>query len=235
MRTQLNNGREYELEASYGLPEKLPEGEHIIWQGSPDIWRMAKDVFYIRPIIAYFIFLVLYRIFDGISLEHTILSIVVSTSWMLALSVVCVGLVYCLAYFTANTTVYTMTNHRIVMRIGIALTLSFNLPYKEIISADFKEKKDGFGNIPFRISPNTKIAYFHLWPHARPFFYNNPEPMLRNIANVKEVAILLTNAWATANQIPMIQAQSSSKSPIHNSDRVRSGLGVELSNDLGLI
>jgi len=232
MRTQLNNGREYELEAQYGLPEKLPDGEYVIWQGSPNVWRMAKDAFYIRPIIAYFVFLVLFRIFDGISLEHATLAIVISTIWMLALSVVCIGLVYCLAYFTAITAVYTMTNRRIVMRIGIALTLSFNLPYKEIISADFQEKKDGFGNIPLRISPTTKIAYFHLWPHARPFCFNNPEPMLRNIANVKEVATLLTNAWASENQISLTPA--SVKSPISTPGRVKSGMGVGLSNDLGL-
>jgi hypothetical protein len=106
------------------------------------------------------------------------------------------------------------------------------LPYKEIISADFKEKRDGFGNIPLRISPTTKIAYFHLWPHARPFRFNNPEPMLRNIANVKEVAALLTNAWALENNMTLSQATV--KSPISNPEIVRSGLGAGLSNDLGL-
>jgi hypothetical protein len=232
MRTELNNGREYELEAQYGLPENLPEGEHVIWQGSPDAWRMAKEVFYIRPVIAYFLFLMIYSVFDGIALEHTNRTIVISAAWMFALSVVCIGLVYCLAYYTATTTVYTMTSRRIVMRIGIALTLSFNLPYKEIISADFKEKKDGFGNIPLRISPTTKIAYFHLWPHARPYRINNPEPMLRNIANVKEVATLLTNAWALENNMTLSQAAA--KSPMSNPELVRSGLGVGLSNELGL-
>ncbi|MEI7428018.1 MAG: photosynthetic complex putative assembly protein PuhB [Betaproteobacteria bacterium] len=232
MRTELNNGREFELEAQYGLPESLPEGEYVIWQGSPDVWRMAKEVFYIRPVIAYFVFLMVFSVFDGIALEHTIPTIVISAAWMFALSLVCIGLLYCLAYFTATTTVYTMTNRRIVMRIGIALTLSFNLPFKEIISADFKEKKDGFGNIPLRISTTTKIAYFHLWPHARPLRFNNPEPMLRNIKNVKDVATLLTNAWATENKIAVTQAPV--KSPMSNPEIVRSGLGVGLSNDLGL-
>jgi len=232
MRTQLNNGREYELEAQYGLPEKLPEGERVLWQGSPDVWRTAKDVFFIRPIIAYFLFLVMHRIYDGIGLEHSIRVISISVAWMLALSLVCIGLVYCLAYFTATTTVYTLTNRRVVMRIGIALTLSFNLPYKEIINADFKKKKDGYGNIPLRISPHTKISYFHLWPHARPFRINNPEPMLRNIANVKEVATILANAWATENEVSLVQATA--KSPMSSPDRVRSSLGVGLSNDLSL-
>jgi hypothetical protein len=232
MRTQLNNGREYELEAQYGLPEKLPEGEQVLWQGSPDVWRTAKDVFFMRPIIAYFVFLVMYRIYDGIALEHSLRIISISVAWMLALSVVCIGLVYCLAYLTASATVYTVTNRRVVMRIGIALTLSFNLPYKEIINADFKQKKDGYGNIPLRISPHTKISYFHLWPHARPFRINNPEPMLRNIADVKEVATLLANAWATENQVSLVQATA--KSPMSSPDRVRSSLGVGLSNDLSL-
>jgi hypothetical protein len=232
MRTQLNNGREYELEAQHGLPEKLPQDEQVLWQGTSDIWRTAKDVFFIRPIIFYFVFLVMYRIYDGIALEHSLLAISISAAWMLALSVVCVSLVYCLAYLTATATVYTVTNRRIVMRIGIALTLSFNLPYKEIINADFKEKKDGYGNIPLRISPDTKISYFHLWPHARPFCINNPEPMLRNIANVKEVATIIANAWAIENQVSLVQATA--KSPMSSPDRVKSSLGVGLSKDLSL-
>ena len=46
MRTQLNNGREYELEEQYGLPEKLPSSERIEWQGSPNTLKVAKNIFY---------------------------------------------------------------------------------------------------------------------------------------------------------------------------------------------
>ncbi len=232
MRKNLNNGREYELEAEYGLPEKLPEAEKIIWQGSPDVWRTAKDIFYIRPVIAYFIFLVFFRIYDGIVLEHSLQVVVISTAWMIALSIVCVGLLGTLAYFTAKSAVYTITNRRIVMRIGMAMTLSFNLPYKEIVSADVKAQKDGYGNIPLKVDHGTKIGYFHLWPHVRPMNFNHPEPMLRNIANVKEVASLLKQAWATENQISIDQVAVNT--PIIQPDYSRQGLNVGLTNDLSL-
>jgi hypothetical protein len=231
MRKNLNNGREYELEAEYGLPEKLPEGEYVIWQGAPEFWGMAKDIFYIRPVIAYFVFLVIYRIYDGIVLDHTIKAIAISAAWMLAMSLVCVGLLAALAYYTVSSTAYTMTNRRVVMRIGIAMQMSFNLPYKEITSADFTAKKDGSGHIPLKINADTKIAYFHLWPHVRPMNFNHPEPMLRNIKNVEQVATLLTKAWSDENQIAL---QVFPKSPMIQPDRSRQGLGVGLTNDLSL-
>jgi len=232
MRKNLNNGREYELEAEYGLPEKLPETEKVIWQGSPNVWRTAKDIFYIRPVIGYFIFLVFYRIYDGIVLEHSLKAVIISTVWMIILSIVCIGLLGTLAFFTAKSAVYTITNRRIVMRIGMALTLSFNLPFKEIMSADYKAQKDGYGNIPLKVNQGTKIAYFHLWPHVRPMNFNHPEPMLRNIANVKEVADLLKQAWAAENQILINQVATNT--PIVQPNRSRQVLNVGLTNDLSL-
>jgi hypothetical protein len=232
MRTRLNNGREYELEAQYGLPEKLPAGEQILWQGSPDFWRTAKDIFYIRPIIGYFVFVVLYQIIDGFLLDNTLRSIFISAIWMIALSVVCIGMVASLAYLTSSTTVYTITNHRVVMRIGIALTKTFNVPFKQIVSADFTESKDSFGHIPLRINENTKIAYFHLWPHARPARFSHPEPMLRNIPKVKEVAKILTTAWCEENQV--YAHQVSVKNLAKNTEHSSQVLSSSLTNDLGL-
>jgi len=230
MRTQLNNGRDYELEAQYGLPEKLPEGESVLWQGRPDFWQTAKEIFYIRPVIAYFIFLVLVRIYDGISLNHSLKMIIISTSWMIVLSLLSVGMLAALAYFTVTSTAYTLTNRRLVMRIGIAMQMSFNLPYQEITSADIKIKKGGFGNIPIKINQHTKIAYFHLWPHVRPFQFNHPEPMLRNIPNVEYVSTLLTTAWAAENQISVQVA----KPPIGQIDLPRFNQGSGLTNELSL-
>ena len=201
MRTQLNNGREYELEEQYGLPEKLPSNEKIEWQGSPSTWKVAKNIFYIRAIIAYFVLITMYRVFEGIQTDLSTKAVVVSGLWMLALSFTCIGLVYCLAHLTATTTVYTITNRRVVMRIGIALTQTFNLPFKAIVSADMHQEKDGFGDIPLKISVDTKIAFIHLWPHSRPFVYSYPQPMLRCVADVKAVSEILTKAWCEDNQV----------------------------------
>jgi hypothetical protein len=232
MRTQLNNGREYELEEQYGLPEKLPQGEKIVWQGSPNVWKVAKNIFYIRPIVAYFVFLILYRIYDCITLDYTAKAVVASGLWMTALSIACIGMVYSLAYYSATTTVYTITNRRVVMRIGIALTKTFNLPFKTITSADVHQEKDGCGDIPLKIVMDTKIAYVHLWPHTRPGVYNHPQPMLRCLANVGEVSRILTNAWCTENKVlphqvtQEVTAEGTNLSPVN--------LGPGLAKDLSL-
>ena len=40
-----------------------------------------------------------------------------------------------MAWLSARNTVYTITDRRVVMRIGIVLTLTFNLPFKRIAAA----------------------------------------------------------------------------------------------------
>ena len=45
---------EYEDEPVEGLPEHLPEGETMVWQGRPTVAAMGKRVFYIRHLTLYF-------------------------------------------------------------------------------------------------------------------------------------------------------------------------------------
>ncbi len=53
---------EHEDEPVPGLPQELPEGESIVWQGSP-AWRpLARNVFKTRWVAAYFAVLVVARV-----------------------------------------------------------------------------------------------------------------------------------------------------------------------------
>ena len=45
---------EHEFEAAPGLPEALPAGEHILWQGSPDWKLLAVDAFHVKRLAIYF-------------------------------------------------------------------------------------------------------------------------------------------------------------------------------------
>ena len=45
---------EHEFEAAPGLPEPLPAGERILWQGAPDWRALAVHVFHVRKLAAYF-------------------------------------------------------------------------------------------------------------------------------------------------------------------------------------
>ena len=45
---------EHEWEAAPGLPEPLPKGEKILWQGAPHWWMLAVHAFHVRKVAIYF-------------------------------------------------------------------------------------------------------------------------------------------------------------------------------------
>ena len=185
---------EHEFEAVHGLPAALPAGENIIWQGSPDVSSFARNAFHIRALAGYFALLLILRgvfaIADGASYIEALRSV----APLFALALIGLGLVWLLAYLASRSAVYTLTDRRIVMRIGIVLSVTFNLPLKTLTAAGLKVNRDGTGDIPLSLQSEFNIAYLHLWPHARPWQIRHTQPMLRSIANVERVAVLLTKA-----------------------------------------
>lgn len=188
-------GHEHEIEPQHGLPEALPAGERLLWQGSPQRLRTALDVFHLRAVAVYFAVLLALRF---VLVQHdtgSMVEAVAATTWVAAIFALGLGLLWLLADLTARTTVYTITNRRVVMRIGIVLSLTFNLPFTRIVAAQVRRRADGSGDLVFELSPEDKIAYVHLWPHARPWRLSHPQPMLRSIAAIDAPAALLTEAW----------------------------------------
>ena len=102
-----------------------------------------------------------------------------------------------LAWLGSRSSVYTVTDKRVVMRIGIVLSISFNLPYRMIESVGLRANADATGDIVLALSAtHDRIAYVHLWPHARPWRVKRTEPMLRAVPNAALVARVLSNALA---------------------------------------
>ncbi len=194
-------GHEHELEPQFGLPEALPAGERMLWQGSPTRTRVALDVFHLRAVGIYFLLLLALRVslvfHDGGSAAHA----VAAASWAAVLFAIAMGLLWVLADLITRTTVYTITDQRVVMRIGIVLSLTFNLPFSRIAAAQVKRRKDGSGDLVLELLPEDKIAYVHLWPHARPWALSQPQPALRCLADVAAPAELLTQAWLAHQKI----------------------------------
>ena len=191
-------GHEHEFEAQRGLPEALPAGEKLLWQGSPDWKMLARHAFHVRKLATYFAAMVALRgafvIGDGGSAVDALRSAV----WPLALAALALSLVALLAWLSARAAVYTLTDKRVVMRIGIVLTLTFNLPYKRIAAAGLHLDAAGSGDLPLTLLPGDHIAWLHLWPHARPWKLARPEPMMRCVPDAQRVARLLSQAWSEA-------------------------------------
>ena len=190
-----NAEHEHEFEPQYGLPELLPQDEKILWQGSPDWKTLARHAFHINKLVAYFGVIIAIRVFvvltDGLGMNAAL----ASAMWLGLLAASAIGVLAMIAYFSARTTAYTITNKRLVMRVGIVLTIAYNLPFKRIASAGLRKLGKHHGDIPLVLMPGDKIAYAHLWPHVRPWRFAKPEPMLRSIPDAEKVAGILTQAW----------------------------------------
>ena len=82
-----------------------------------------------------------------------------------------------------------------VMRIGVVLNLSLNIPFSKIETAARKEYPDKSGDISLNLVRENKIAYLHLWPHCRPWFFSSPRPRLSCLKDVEVVASRLASSW----------------------------------------
>jgi hypothetical protein len=94
----------------------------------------------------------------------------------------------------ARATVYTITTERVAMRIGAALSVTFNLPFAQLAAARIDLRKGGTGTIAIETTGEDKLSYLVLWPHVRPWFMKKPQPALRCIPDAARVAELLSEA-----------------------------------------
>ncbi len=189
------------FDAPPGLPAPLPAGEHILWQGRPCGFGIAFRALHLRLVGLWFAGLALWAALPpalaGRPVEAATLALPTLGAGLGALALLAL-----LGWLSARTTTYTITNRRVVMRVGIALPMTLNLPFALVESAGCRVHRDGSADLPLRPRAGNRIAYLHLWPHARPWHLNRPEPMLRSVAAGREVAQILAGALAAHRAVP---------------------------------
>ena len=190
------------IETVRGLPGELPEGEEILWQGAPD-WRvLLRRVFRGRFVVAWFAFfgVVLFLSKYGVVPmgEAVASGFAVLPALLMALAVLAM-----LAWATATTTAYTITNKRVVLRFGIALSMTINVPFALIGRAALRQHPNGSGDIPLDVTGDETFSYIMLWPHVRPGEFKRPQPMLRGLKDASAVAGILASAMAEYHDQPV--------------------------------
>jgi len=188
---------ESDFEPVPGLPEVLPAGERMLWQGAPRPWALALTAFRVRAVAIYFAALMAWRGFVTITDGGSWRSAIEEAVGLAPLAAGALAILSIIAYLSARTTLYTITDRRIVMRYGMALPLTMNIPFKSIEAASVTHHRDGTGDIALNVRDEERIGYLILWPHARPWRYARPEPSLRGLGDVDAVASLLSQALAS--------------------------------------
>jgi len=102
---------------------------------------------------------------------------------LMLVGAVAIGILALLAKIVARTSVYSITSRRLVMRVGVALPITINIPFVALAGASLRNRKDGAGDIILELLPSHRISWIALWPHCGGWSFGRPKPMLRGIAN----------------------------------------------------
>lgn len=194
---------DFAIEPVEGLPERPPEGEQILWQGRPNWWALAKESLNLYWVAGYFMLLAAWRFMTVIDQVTFGKAIWASLPFLIMGGVVCALLVV-IAIVQARATMYTITNRRVAMRIGAALTVTLNLPFTQIKNADLDLRKSGTGTIALDLLGDTRLSYLVCWPHVRPWVMRHTQPALRCIPDARHVAGLLAEAAEARISVPQV-------------------------------
>ncbi|KWV94469.1 photosynthetic complex putative assembly protein PuhB [Erythrobacter sp. AP23] len=170
--------------------------EKIVWQGKPDLGTLARTAFHTRAVGAYFLVLIAIALALG-SIGGALLTGLAA--------MVTMGLLYSIAWLARRTTTYILTDRRLIMNIGMAIEKSVNLPLKRIGAAHLTDRGAGFGDIALEPTEGRSLGYAMLWPHARPLRFARPQPMLRALPDVADVAHKLAEATAAHGDIALAE------------------------------
>jgi hypothetical protein len=153
----------------------------------------------VRWVVGYFLILALWEILSAAMQGGEVVAAFGAAAVILLGGGVAIGILALLAKVVARSSVYSITSRRLVLRVGVALPITINIPFVAIAGAYLRNRKDGHGDIVLELLPSHRISWIALWPHCGGWSFGRPKPMLRGVANASEVARILGNAVAATS------------------------------------
>ncbi len=194
---------EHDGEPVRGLPEALPAGETLLWQGQPQADGFATRALGLRGLSIYFGALMLLQGAIGFSQGAGLVQVGGGLAISAAIGLVCLGLLWVIGRAAARAAIYTITDKRVVMRVGIALPMVVNLPFTVIGSVARAIRPDGTEDVVLSIVKPAHVSWIALWPHVRLGSILNPQPVLRALPQESGAAQLLARALARSAKAPV--------------------------------
>ena len=186
------------------LPADVPPGERILWHGRPRWLPLARRAYRADFVAAYFVALTVWSLWANA--DAGLGAAALAGARTLGLGAAALAILAGLSWLSARTTLYVVTSRRLVFKVGIALPIFINIPFKDIQSAAARVHADGTGEIPIMLKKGRRIGYFFLWPSARPGRLLRPQPCLRCVADAASVSATLGAALREASGQPLTAA-----------------------------
>lgn len=197
--------RDFDFEPQPGLPAPLPAGEAILWQGSPQGAALARQAFRVNWLVAYLLGITLLRAGLGWAEAGPGRALAVALPYLVLTGGLWI-VVRLLAEAQARSSIYTVTNARVILRIGAALPVTYTIPFRCIGAAHLDRRPDDTGTIALQLTGGARLSWLSLWPHLRPGLSRGTQPALRCIPDATRVARILADAAQAKLNEPEVSA-----------------------------
>ena len=201
------------FEVHKNILDAIPEGESILWKGKPSFWGFSWYFFGLKLLALYLI--ILSVVFAArLTVTDFFTAFVVDFLPFLLSGILTSCILMALAKIQSQSSVYIITENRVIIKSGAALSFLISMPFKKIKAVNLQKRKGSLGTISFELNSGKRVPYISCWPSVRPWRFKNTEPAFSCIENVDEVATILRKsvmAGRVSLQAPTINSEFKSQ------------------------
>jgi len=167
-----------------GIAEPLPDGEQILWSAKPEAWQFTRRLMRLEWVVAWFVGLAGLRAYNAWSAGADAMGLIVAASAELPLALFGLGLLTALGVAMARSTTYVVSAQRLVLQVGVALPITFNVPLRFIDDASVRVRPGAGGDVILTLRQGAKVKAIALWPHSQGWNGDAVKPLMRDLSEI---------------------------------------------------
>ena len=186
------------FETPKNILDVIPDGESILWKGRPSLWGFSWNLFGLKWITLYLSMLSIVSVARFFASDFYTAFYVDFLPFFLSgifASIILIGLAATQTY----STVYIITENRVIIKTGAALSFLISMPFKKIKEVNLQKRGASIGTISFELLSEKRVPYISCWPSVRPWKFKRTQPAFSCIGSVDEVATILRKTAMTGN------------------------------------
>ena len=178
------------FEVHKNILDAIPEGESILWKGKPSFWGFSWYFFGLK-LLAFYLIILSVVFAARLTVTDFFTAFVVDFLPFLLSGILASCILMALAKIQSQSSVYIITENRVIIKSGAALSFLISMPFKKIKAVNLQKRKGSLGTISFELNSGKRVPYISCWPSVRPWRFKKTEPAFSCIENVDEVATIL--------------------------------------------
>ena len=201
------------FEVHKNILDAIPEGESILWKGKPSFWGFSWYFFGLK-LLAFYLIILSVVFAARLTVTDFFTAFVVDFLPFLLSGILTSCILMALAKIQSQSSVYIITENRVIIKSGAALSFLISMPFKKIKAVNLQKRKGSLGTISFELNSGKRVPYISCWPSVRPWRFKKTEPAFSCIENVDEVATILRKsvmAGRVSLQAPIINSEFKSQ------------------------